>query len=353
MFQKKTVFWGLVVLFLAGGVILGHTQVSTGDYSQPVLSLREFGSPALPQADKQRVWRSTPQTKVLTMGDGGETTFFGPLRAEADRHGRLLVYDRGDGRIQRFSSDGKFEVAFGRGKGQGPEEFQAITDFKVTEQGDLWITDPVNGRITVFNETGEVLRIIKTPRPVYRLGPVEPEQAIVMFPNGSQTFGVLELEGSSAGAGKVFGDFLQEQARNSILLDGWLVATQSDSFVFVPDRLGFLAGYHTDGSPEFLAEIIGSVEIPKIVRNKGMTWVEKGAPRSALGVSANKGEIFVLSVLEWSALKLKGVLDAYNSENGRYLYSVELPERCGSVVITGEHLYTIGETTISKWERTF
>ncbi|MEO5826820.1 MAG: hypothetical protein ABIR59_13095 [Gemmatimonadales bacterium] len=71
--------------------------------------------------------------------------------------GRHAVID--ETRIRFFSARGKQVGVTGR-KGNGPGEFQQITSICRTRGDTLVVNDPANGRVTVLNATGRVVRSI-------------------------------------------------------------------------------------------------------------------------------------------------------------------------------------------------
>lgn len=89
--------------------------------------------------------------------DDGE--FIYPVGVEQDEGGFIYVCEYGgNDRVQKFTEDGEFVLAFGR-PGIGAEEFQRPSGLAWLE-GRLYVADAVNHRIAVFSPQGEFLDTI-------------------------------------------------------------------------------------------------------------------------------------------------------------------------------------------------
>jgi sugar lactone lactonase YvrE len=85
------------------------------------------------------------------------------LKAPADiafaANGDVLVVDKGNNRIERFSQEGKFVSKFGS-YGTTPGLFSAPTSIALDGSNKLWITDKTNNRVQVFAEDGKFIKAI-------------------------------------------------------------------------------------------------------------------------------------------------------------------------------------------------
>lgn len=76
----------------------------------------------------------------------------------ADALGHIYVVDRGNNRIEKFDSNGKFIKAWGS-IGQGDGQLNHVHDIDVYPCGNnLYITDRDNNRIQMFDSNGMFLR---------------------------------------------------------------------------------------------------------------------------------------------------------------------------------------------------
>lgn len=114
-----------------------------------------------------KVKNHIPLVPVKTIGDelgGGQYLFF-PASAVVDAKGQLLVMDTLQSKIFVFGADHAFIRSFGR-PGEGPGEFLKKTrnspvEMTICLDGNLWVHEVNNLRISVFNPEGRFLRFIR------------------------------------------------------------------------------------------------------------------------------------------------------------------------------------------------
>lgn len=73
--------------------------------------------------------------------------------------GRIYVYDYGDSRLKAFNEAGAPLWMTGR-SGAGPEEFGNPFDMDVGPDGDIWLVDAGNGRLTRVSDDGDFVSSI-------------------------------------------------------------------------------------------------------------------------------------------------------------------------------------------------
>jgi sugar lactone lactonase YvrE len=114
----------------------------------------------------QQVFKLSPQGKVLmTLGKAGVAkegpdTFSGPTDVVIAPNGDIFVSDghvaNSNGRIVKFSKDGKFIKTWGR-KGTGPGEFDTPHSIAMDSRGRLFVADRSNNRIQIFDQDGKFI----------------------------------------------------------------------------------------------------------------------------------------------------------------------------------------------------
>ena len=113
----------------------------------------------------------------LTIGtsEGDENYMFGEqVSVIADDEGCLYVLDWDRKRIQKIDPEGKYLLTLGR-RGQGPGEFGNLWNPNFDIEGNIYVTDIVNKRITFFTQDGVYIKDIKTPVDV---------RGVTMLPDG-------------------------------------------------------------------------------------------------------------------------------------------------------------------------
>ncbi len=79
-----------------------------------------------------------------------------PLNLTTDQQGYVYVHSYGDAFLRIFDAKGRFVKYLGR-KGRGPGEFEVIDQFFVDSKNKLYISDPINGRITIYDHSRKIL----------------------------------------------------------------------------------------------------------------------------------------------------------------------------------------------------
>jgi len=112
----------------------------------------------------QQVFKFSRDGKVLmTLGKAGVAgegpdTFNGPTDVVVAKNGDIFVADGHDpdsnGRVVKFSKDGKFIKAWGK-HGAGPGEFSTPHSIAMDSRGRLYVADRSNSRIQIFDQNGK------------------------------------------------------------------------------------------------------------------------------------------------------------------------------------------------------
>jgi sugar lactone lactonase YvrE len=114
----------------------------------------------------QQVFKLSPEGKVLmTLGKPGVAaegpdTFNGPTDVVVAPNGDIFVSDghvaNTNGRVMKFSKDGKFVKAWGK-KGTGPGEMDTPHSIAIDSRGRIFVADRANSRIQIFDQDGKFL----------------------------------------------------------------------------------------------------------------------------------------------------------------------------------------------------
>ena len=90
----------------------------------------------------------------------GPDTFSGPTDVVIAPNGDIFVSDghvaNSNGRIVKFSKDGKFIKTWGK-KGSAPGEFDTPHSMAMDSRGRLFVADRSNNRIQIFDQDGKFL----------------------------------------------------------------------------------------------------------------------------------------------------------------------------------------------------
>ena len=114
----------------------------------------------------QQVFKLSPEGKVLmTLGKAGVAgegpdTFSGPADVVVAPSGDIFVADghvaMSNGRVVKFSKDGKFIKAWGK-LGAGPGEFNVPHSIAMDSRGRIFVADRSNSRLQIFDQDGKFI----------------------------------------------------------------------------------------------------------------------------------------------------------------------------------------------------
>jgi sugar lactone lactonase YvrE len=113
-----------------------------------------------------QVVKLSPDGKVLMklgkagVGAEGPDSFNGPTDVVIAPNGDIFVSDghvaNSNGRVVKFSKDGKFIKAWGK-KGTAPGEFDTPHSIAIDSRGRLFVADRANNRLQIFDQDGRFL----------------------------------------------------------------------------------------------------------------------------------------------------------------------------------------------------
>jgi hypothetical protein len=101
----------------------------------------------------------------LTIGakEGDENYMFGnQVFVNTDDDGNIYVTDGDRRTVRKYDSDGNFLQSIGR-LGQGPGEFQDMSEVRFNSEGNIYLNDLKTQRLSFFSKEGNYLKGIKFP----------------------------------------------------------------------------------------------------------------------------------------------------------------------------------------------
>jgi DNA-binding beta-propeller fold protein YncE len=108
-------------------------------------------------ASNHRVQKLAPDGTFIAEWKGPELGFYGPRRIAIGPDNSIYVVDQGHDRIVKFSPDGHVLSNWGS-KGSGDGQFNDPTSVAVDSTiGKVYVADPTNKRIQVFDQNGKFL----------------------------------------------------------------------------------------------------------------------------------------------------------------------------------------------------
>ncbi len=121
----------------------------------------EVGDTVLVRTLGGSVWGDTMVlAPIVAIGEfeGDEPYLLGsPTAVDMDREGRIYVADSQASEVRVFDASGRHLLSIG-GRGDGPGEFNAPDDLKITSTGEVVVRDQAGARFSVFAPDGTFLR---------------------------------------------------------------------------------------------------------------------------------------------------------------------------------------------------
>lgn len=138
--------------------IIGSKGTKQGQLGAPNgLAVDRVGNIYVADAGNHRVQKLAPDGRIIAEWRGPEPGFYGPRRIAIGPDDSIYVVDQGRTRIVKFNPDGQALATWG-GSGSGDGQFSDHTSVAVDPTTNkVYVADPINRRIQVFDSTGRFL----------------------------------------------------------------------------------------------------------------------------------------------------------------------------------------------------
>lgn len=340
-----------VLMSLVGAALwIGVLTLESEDRSSPKVAL-DPETEIVEQDPATRILRSPEWELDHLLGDDGSSLglsedrlpdFFNLVTASRGPDDSVYLLDVGDFSVKRVV-EGEVVARYGKGEGGGPGEMRGPMDLAVDDAGQVWITDSVNGTITVFSPDGAVLDTQRQEVPPARIVVGPQGQILTASPRGPDGIFNLHTDGGIRPFGK-----LVDKPQHAIAFGGWLESV-GDTVLFSPLYFGMLLSYDFSGNLLWAAETIDPVPPPDVVfREDGLIMRDPESQPLNYSVSANADHVFTLTRLR-DGWQKRGVIDVYDRRTGRYRYSFLPPAPAKGILVAGDRFYTYTATELRRW----
>jgi len=271
-----------------------------------------------------------------------------------DSH-QLYILDTGDFTIKMFDAEGNFVRAFGKEKGAGPGEVRHPIGFDLDRDGKIWIADPGNSRIAVFQNDGTFLKHVSLGVTPYRIAVQNEAEFFYIINQGAVSGGKFTLVSGNGETSRQFGSgIIENQIVNNIVLSGEITVGSNGNLYYTPMYAGLIMGFDSGGNELFKTNEVIPTPFPEVMFDEqGGRWIDRDAPPVSHGIFfTDDARIAVLSTA--ASPQARQAIDFYNQETGEYLYSMKLPKVAQQAYLKDDILYIVWytdelEPVISAW----
>lgn len=278
-----------------------------------------------------------------------DTVLVNPAQIQVDADS-WFVLDFGAATVFQFSFSGNVVGSWGT-YGEGPGELAAPTDFFLSEAGEIWVLDPGNGRIEVFNRHSGSTRTVPLHVSGFRMIPSE-QGALIQTMSGGHLFARVDSAGVVT---REMGTVVEGQDRPGIGLsiEGRLSHDADGTIYYVASRAGFIGAFDPLGTVGFFRPTVTRRAFPSIRRARDGT-IRTESPSEgptilhhALTVSGSS--VFVLARVPSTEDAPVFAVDRYDRATGSYQESFAVPfERPISIKHADGRLLLLTDTGLAQ-----
>jgi len=307
-------------------------------------SSSEQESGAFIENDSRRSFASNVASKVEWESDPNQHLLY-PTQIEVHDDG-VYVVDQGNLAIKTFSLDGELLATIGRGRGQAPGELQTITDFFVKD-GQVWILDGVERRISVFTEKGDYLSrfLVESDTPPFRITPAA-NDLVVKQVGPSELFLKIDTTGQTI---ERFGDFMaQYQIENPLAFGGDLI-TSKNRIIFGASHASYIHYFTMDGVMTHTLEMVDELKYGAPSPEDATGGTRMSPPESPIRYRAYTAQKDTLKVNAADYENRRSIIDYYSISGRKYLESVQLPQPATLAFPYKGYIFANRDTSIVKY----
>lgn len=336
-----TRFFGVVLVVLL-------TACGKGKSSQVVLPPDGIALDSTGAIKRHYLADSLVLVSQLGGGSDRDTALIDPYLIEAAGNQVFLV--EGDQRVQAYDTLANRLWAFGR-DGGGPGEFRNIRDIKLAPNGEIWINDPPNARITRISTQGKRVGFISLQHAGYSetMIPGPGATATLLPPSAESDILTIDTTGAVVDRDTVpWSGFHQLEHLSRQFRTANDPATGRWTMGFIFGNGWFAFEGHGGSDRRFYVEPTSFPGIVKEITNGGATVSSKlmRGDLSASAIAMQADTFFVLFGGKKEDFRQK--IDLYSWSSGRYLGSIALPSPVDDIALTGSYLFTLNSHPVPK-----
>ncbi len=314
------------------------------------------------QSVENRIWRDIGFNKVGTSENFISSSFISFGLDET-----IYVGDEIDYFVKRFDINANLIDSLGLGKGRGPGEFLDLYATLLDHEGNIWINDRENARITVIDaKNREEWQTINPEVVPLATIPIDSGKYVI----DQLTSGRLQAYSPNHKYLGEFDSFLKNSISWITVFQGKYATASDFSIVKTFIYTNNIIRYSKNGEIIYFREPIEPPSMASIIHSPVLTDSEvpeyiydfRSAEQITTGINLVRENIHLLISKNKEPLKdsadssvlsfTKEFVDVYDLKTGDYLYSYKLPEAVTDFSVSENFLATISEEQgrLMVWE---
>lgn len=256
---------------------------------------------------------------------------------------QIIVIDYSEMTLVAFGIDFEPRWRFGR-RGAGPGEFNSPNDMTCDRQGNVWVADEGNSRLTVVSRTGQLERLIRLESPAYRVAASTADSPVIVVTRQQlDLVSLIEHDGTlirrvPAPAALAAIDMLRREPITAGAADGTLfMGFRWDSRVLRISAAGEVTTFAT---------AVEEIRFPETrayqteSRSAVMVRIDPRAPEATQRMVVTDSAVYVL--FAGRSRDVGKVIDRYHRPDGAYMNSWLLPNAPRDFAVRGDTLLVLG-----------